>query len=333
MKWGGPNATSPTNGYKISSSRPRYPRRELCNRPVLWAPACGWISSLRATRQSTLAAVPQLGSGKRLWTIVVWTVRPPVQPQPRIEYAGDHRSRSSRSVTREHQPLPPPPLALTSPPPKQQPFPPRMLQPGKWYIDVTGGAAAAVCTRGNLGGAAAAAAAAAASSPDASGAATGGAAGADDVAPATAEEAATAICRRRLRAAAAAVRAACALTTTPLLERLHAPSLLALLTAPQAPALESAICSLDVTARPPHPPSLPLSLPPSPPSPLFSSSLLFLGHGLQRIVMPSGIAHLWAVIVGPRGSSDRQGRNPPPSLPPSLLFLRARITTDSEAIG
>ena len=135
---------------------------------------------------------------------------------------------------------------------------------GKSIVAPTGGATATLGTRGNLGGAVAAATADAASSPDASGAATSRAAGADDVAPATAEEAATAIHRRRLRASAAAT---CSWTMPPLLERLHGPSLLALLTAPRAPALEFAICSLDVMARPPTPPSLP-SLSPSPPSPL-----------------------------------------------------------------
>ena len=68
LKWGRPNATSPTNGYKFYSSRPRCPLLEFSNSPVLWAPACGWISSLQAIPLSKFAAVPQLGSWKRLLT-------------------------------------------------------------------------------------------------------------------------------------------------------------------------------------------------------------------------------------------------------------------------
>ena len=77
----------------------------------------------------------------------------------------------------------------------------------------------------------------------ASGAALGCYAGSDDVAHATAEEMLPCALRRpRLRAAAAAT--ACARTTPPLLELLHGPSRLALLTAPLPLALESALCSL-----------------------------------------------------------------------------------------
>ena len=109
-------------------------------------------------------------------------------------------------------------------------------------------------TRGNLSAAAAAApggAAVAFGSPDASGAATGGAAGAHDVAPANAEEAAVAMrcadCARphkRLRAAA------CAGTMPPLLEPLHGPSRLALLSAP-----EKSSGAEGLVQRPPPPPA------------------------------------------------------------------------------
>ena len=102
MKWGGPNATLPGKSYKISSSSQRCPRWEFCNRLVLWALACLWISSLRASSLSTLAAVPQLGSRKRLWTRLARTVLPAVQLPPRIEYAGDVIYAFDSKLIRSH---------------------------------------------------------------------------------------------------------------------------------------------------------------------------------------------------------------------------------------
>ena len=78
------DATPPTNGFKTSRSPPAdsigplCPRREFCNRPVQLASPLRVNLHARATPLSTLAAVPQLGRRKRLWTLLALTVLPPV---------------------------------------------------------------------------------------------------------------------------------------------------------------------------------------------------------------------------------------------------------------
>ena len=116
-EWGGPIATPPTNGYNNSSSRQLCSRREFCNRLVLLAPGFGWISSLRATPRSTLAAVPQIGRGTLLEAVLAVIS------------------------------LPPPAVAAPPPPP---PLPPRML-PARESVWLCAGAdcvrCAAACAR------------------------------------------------------------------------------------------------------------------------------------------------------------------------------------------
>ena len=60
----------------------QLPRREFCNRPVLWGSGIGWIFWLLRTPLSTLAAILQLGRGTLLWTRLALTVLPPLQLQP-----------------------------------------------------------------------------------------------------------------------------------------------------------------------------------------------------------------------------------------------------------
>ena len=233
------------------------------------------------------------------------TVLPPLQLPPRSEYAGDHRSSGSRSGKREYQPLPPLTAAKTSPPPPMQPFPLQVRPAGSLPLQpaVPPPPRAAGGTHGNLFTAA------------------GG--GTRGNIFATAANAAAPCCTRCnffffffFFFFAAAPGYAAIATGNP--DASGAATGCA--AAPRTPALESALCSLDLTASTPPPAFTLLALltdsdaitsrvahswpvpcfalllrhpvpsrfcPPPPPLHLPSFPRAD-GPGLQRIVMPSG---------------------------------------------
>ena len=87
IKWEAPNATPPTNGTK-------FPPADRFG--VLQSPGSVGLRlrmDLLAPR-STLAAVPQLGNEKRLWTRLARTVLPPVHRLQHRQGCGPMRGRA-----------------------------------------------------------------------------------------------------------------------------------------------------------------------------------------------------------------------------------------------